>query len=121
MFFAEAQIRVHLYGQPTDMRKSYDGLQALARHAMSRDPLDGALYIFVNRRGSQIKCLYFDRSGFCIWGKRLERGRFISDWRSVRTREMDWTGLKLLLEGLEGKRVRKRFSLPSPGDEKPVN
>ena len=82
MFFAEAQIRVHLYGQPTDMRKSYDGLQALARHAMGRDPLDGALYIFVN-------------------------------WRAVRTREMDWTGLKLLLEGLEGKRIRKRFSLPS--------
>jgi hypothetical protein len=48
MFFAEAQIRVHLYGQPTDMAKSYDGLQALARHAMGRDPLDGALYIFVN-------------------------------------------------------------------------
>ena len=61
MFFAEAQIRVHLYGQPTDMRKSYDGLQALARHAMGRDPLDGALYIFLNRRGSQIKSLYFDR------------------------------------------------------------
>jgi transposase len=59
MFFAEGQIRVHLYGQPTDMRKSYDGLQALARHAMGHDPLDGALYIFVNRRGSQIKCLYF--------------------------------------------------------------
>jgi transposase len=67
VFFAEAHIRVHLYGKPTDMRKSYDGLQALARHAMGRDPLDGALYIFVNRRGSQLKCLYFDRSGFCIW------------------------------------------------------
>jgi transposase len=53
MFFAEAQIRVHLYGQPADMRKSYDGLQALVRHAMNRDPLDGALYIFINRRGSQ--------------------------------------------------------------------
>ena len=66
----------------------------------------------VDRFGSQIKCLYFDRSGFCIWGKRLESGRFIGDWRTVRTREMDWTGLKLLLEGLEGKRVRKRFSLP---------
>jgi transposase len=94
-------------------RKSYDGLQALARHAMGRDPLDGALYIFVNRRGSQLKCLYFDRSGFCIWGKRLETGKFIGDWRAVHTREMDWTGLKLLLEGLEGKRVRKRFSLAS--------
>ncbi len=67
----------------------------------------------MNRRGSQIKCLYFDRSGFCIWGKRLESGKFISDWRVVRTREMDWTGLKLLLGGLEGKRARKRFSLPS--------
>ena len=46
MFFAEGQIRVHLYGEPTDMRKSYDGLQALARHAMQCDPLDGGLYIF---------------------------------------------------------------------------
>ena len=113
MFFAEAHIRVHLYGKPADMRKSYDGLQALARHAMEQDPLDGSLYVFVNRRGSQIKCLYFDRSGFCIWGKRLERGRFIGDWRKVSTREMDWTELKLLIEGMEAKRVRQRFSLLS--------
>ena len=112
MFFAEGQIRVHLYGQPCDMSKSDDGLQALARHAMGLNPLDGALYVFVNRRGSQLKCLYFDRSGFCIWGKRLESGKFIGDWSAVRTREMDWTGLKLLIEGLEGKRVRKRFMLP---------
>jgi transposase len=95
------------------MRKSYDGLQALARHAMGREPLDGALYVFVNRRGTQLKCLYFDRSGFCIWAKRLEAGQFIGDWSRIRTREMDWTALKLLLEGLEGRRVRKRFALPS--------
>jgi transposase len=113
MFFAEAQIRVHLYGQPCDMRKSYNGLESLARHTMGRNPLDGALYVFINRRGSQIKCLYFDRSGFCIWGKRLETGKFIGDWRAVHTREMDWTGLKLLLEGLEGKQIRKRYCLPS--------
>lgn len=112
MFFAEGQIRVHLWGEPCDMRKSYDGLQALARHTMGGDPLDGALYVFVNRRGTQIKVLYFDRSGFCIWGKRLEAGRFISDWRAVRTREMDWTGLKLLLEGIEGRQIRKRYTLP---------
>ena len=54
MFFAEGQIRVHLYGEPADMRKSYDGLQTLARHAMGGDPLDGSLYVFVNRRGTQI-------------------------------------------------------------------
>lgn len=113
MFFAEAQIQVHLYGQPTDMRKSYDGLQALARHTMAHDPLDGALYVFINRRGSQLKCLYFDRSGFCIWGKRLEAGRFISDWRAVRSRQMDWTAFKLLLEGMQVQQVRKRYALPT--------
>lgn len=112
MFFPEGQIRVHLYGEPADMRKSFDGLQALTRHAMGQEPLDGALYVFINRRGSQIKALYFDRSGFCVWAKRLETGRFISDWSRVRTHQMDWTQLKLLLEGLEGKCVRKRYTLP---------
>ena len=43
MFFAEAQIRVQLYGRPCDMRKSYDGLQALVRHTMGCEPLDGGL------------------------------------------------------------------------------
>jgi transposase len=109
MFFPEGQIRVFLYGQPADMRKSFDGLQALTRHAMSQDPLNGSLYVFVNRRGAQIRVLYFDRSGFCVWAKRLEAGRFISDWRDVRTREMNWTELKLLLEGIEPGRQRKRY------------
>lgn len=113
MFFPEGRIRVQLYGEPTDMRRSYDGLQALVRHAMGCDPLDEALYVFVNRRGTQLKCLYFDRSGFCIWAKRLEAGRFISDWREVRSGQMDWTGLKMMLEGLDVKRVRKRYRLPA--------
>ena len=109
MFFPEGQIRVFLYGQPADLRKSFDGLQALTRHAMGQDPLNGSLYVFVNRRGAQIRVLYFDRSGFCLWSKRLEAGRFISDWRTVRTREMNWTQLKLLLEGIEPGRQRKRY------------
>lgn len=111
MFFPEGQIRVQLYGQPCDMRKSFDGLVALATHALRQDPVSGQLFVFVNRRGTQIKVLYFDRSGFCIWSKRLERGRFIGDWRTVRSREMDCTALKLLLEGIEPKHVRKRFAL----------
>jgi len=109
MFFPEGQIRVHLYGEPTDMRKSFDGLQALTKHGLGADPLNGALYVFINRRATQMRVLYFDRSGFCIWAKRLEAGRFISDWRAVKTREMDWTGLKLLLEGIEPGRQRKRY------------
>ena len=117
MFFPEGQIRVQLYGQPVDMRKSFDGLSALAAHAMGLDPLSGALFVFIYRRATQIKVLYFDRSGYCVWAKRLEAGRFISDWRVVRSRAMDWTALKLLLEGIEPGRRRKRFGYaPSTQD-----
>lgn len=111
MFFPEGHIRVYLYGQPTDMRKSFDGLYALARHGLQQDPLNGQLFAFVNRRATQIKVLYFDRSGWCLWAKRLEAGRFIGDWRDVGHREMDWTGLKLMLEGIEPKRQNKRYRL----------
>jgi transposase len=64
---------------------------------------------YVARFPTQMKVLYWERTGFCVWAKRLEQGRFLSDWRHVTTREMDWTGLKLLLEGIEAKVVRKRY------------
>ena len=76
MFFPEGQVRVHVYGQPTDMRKSYDGLYALTRHALGQEPMSGELFVYINRRGTQIKVLYWDRSGFCVWAKRLEQGTF---------------------------------------------
>jgi transposase len=109
MFFPEGQIRVHLYGQPVDMRRSFDGLYALTRQQLGKDVLSGDLFAFINRRATQIKVLYFDRNGLCVWSKRLELGRFISDWRAVRTCEMDWTSLKLLLEGIVPAQQRKRF------------
>ena len=112
MFFPEGQLRVHLYGQPVDMRKSFDGLYALTRHGLQQDPLSGHLFVFINRRATQMKVLYWDRTGFCLWAKRLEAGRFLSDWRQVCHREMDWTGLKLLLEGIEPGRLRKRYKRP---------
>jgi transposase len=113
MFFPEGAVRVHLYGRPVDMRKSFDGLYALARHRVGQDPLSGHLFVFISRRAIQMKVLYWDRSGFCIWAKRLESGRFVSDWSKVASREMDWTGLKLMLEGIEPARFKKRFSLPA--------
>ena len=103
---------MQLYGVPVDMRKSFDGLSALVKHGMGQDPLSGQLFVFVSRRATQMKVLYFDRSGFCVWAKRLGAGRFISDWRVVRSREMDWTTLKLLLEGIEVGRRRKRYRHP---------
>jgi len=113
MFFPEGQVRVFLYGEPVSMRLSYDGLYALARHRMQQDPLSGNLFAFINRRATQIKVLYFDRTGWCVWSKRLEQGRLLSDWRRVTTRELDWTALKLLLEGIEPKQVRHRYRRPA--------
>ncbi len=69
MFFPESRVRVYLYGQAVDMRKSFDGLSAIARAAFTQDPTAGDLYVFASRRGTQIKVLYFDRSGWCVWAK----------------------------------------------------
>ena len=109
MFFPEGQVRVYLYGRPVSMRLSFDGLYALTRNELAQDPLSGPLFAFINRKATHIKVLYFDRSGLCVWAKHLEQGRLISDWSQVTTREMDWTGLKLLLEGIEPRRVKKRY------------
>jgi transposase len=111
MFFPEGQIRVQVYGRPVDLRNSFDGLYALTRQALAQDPLSGQLFVFFNRRANQVKVLYWDRTGFCLWAKRLEAGRFVSDWSKASTRETDWTGLKLLLEGIEPGLVRKRYRL----------
>lgn len=113
MFFPESRVRVYLYGQPVDMRRSFDGLSAIASAAFAPDPTAGDLYVFVNRRGAQIKVLYFDRSGWCVWAKRLEAGRFIADWSRVRSHEIDCTALKLLLEGIEPRRYLKRYRHPA--------
>ena len=111
MFFPEGRVRVFLYGQPTDMRKSYDGLYALARQGFEADPLAGHLFVFANRRGTQMKVLYFDRSGWALWAKRLEAGRFVHNWSNTRGGEIDCTALKLMLEGIEVQRQHKRYSV----------
>jgi len=109
MFFPEGHVRVFVYGEPVNMRLSFDGLYALTKNRLGEDPLSGDLYTFINRRATQMKVLYFDRIGLCVWTTRLEQGRLIGDWSTVRTRQTDWTGLKLLLEGIEPRRVRKRY------------
>jgi transposase len=117
MFFPEAQVRVWLYTQPTDMRKSYDGLSALVKNTLHEGPTSGHLFVFINRKRTQIKVLYFDRSGYCVWSKRLEQGRF--QYRSGGADKvlLSWTQLKLILEGIELKNTRqyKRFQCSARG------
>jgi len=102
-------VLVYVYGRSVDMRQSFTGLYALTRHTLGRNPLSGDLYVYINRRGNYLKCLYWDRTGFCLWAKKLERGGFISDWSRAVDQTLDITGLKLLLEGIEAKRYRQRY------------
>lgn len=68
--------RVFVYGKPVDMRKSFDGLFTMVVDALGEDPMSGALFLFLNRRRNCLKGLLWDRTGFLIIAKRLERGQF---------------------------------------------
>ncbi len=74
MLLPNTNVRLWLYRQPTDIRKSFDALAALVRHALDEDPLSGALFTFVNRRRTMMKVLCFEGDGYSIWSKRLGRG-----------------------------------------------
>ena len=69
-------VRVYFYLGPCDMRKQMDGLSILVREAMQRDPENGELYLFRNRNLNFIKILFYDHGGYCLFAKRLSKGRF---------------------------------------------
>ena len=100
MFFRNSPVQVYLATGSTDMRKSINGLSILVAEQLDHDPLSGRLFCFCNRKRSIIKILYWDRNGFCLWHKRLEKDRFQwpqseDDVVSVESHELSW-----LLDGL---------------------
>ena len=107
MFFPEDRVRVWLYAKPTDMRKQFDGLAALVRNQIAEDPMSGHLFVFINRRRTYMKVLYFDRGGYCLWCKRLEQGQFNYQAQRGEKQALSWTDLKLLLDGVEVQKSRQ--------------
>lgn len=108
-------MRIYLHTHPTDMRKSFDGLGGLVRSVFGADPLDGSLFLFINRRRDRIKMLWWDRDGLALFYKRLEAGTFEmleADDEQAATVEIDATQLALLLGGvtLRSARRRKRYT-----------
>ena len=67
-------VRIFLAAEPTDMRKGFDSLAHLVESSMALDPLSGHLFVFRSRRGDRIKVLWWDRDGYALWYKRLEKG-----------------------------------------------
>lgn len=76
MFNFSSSLRIYLCMKPTDMRKSFNGLYSIAKHELDRNPMDGSLFVFLNRRRDRLKLLYWDGTGFWVLAKRLEKGTF---------------------------------------------
>lgn len=104
--------RIWLCTQPTDMRRSFDGLSALVRTHLAADPSSGDWFAFINRRRTQIKVLAFEEGGYCVWSKRLEQGQFaVLGVAGSAKRGLSRTEFLALLEGVDlvVKRRRKRY------------
>ncbi len=100
MWFADEPRRICAYTKPTDMRKSFQGLLALVQDVFrDQDPYSGTLYVFVNRRGNYVKILTWDRTGFALFAKRLERGRFLFPSADP-SQELSEKTLRFLLDGI---------------------
>lgn len=119
MIRAAMNVQVFVCVQPTDMRKSFDGLSGMVRQVLEEDPLSGALFLFRNRSRDRLKMLYWDRDGLAIWYKRLERGSFqfptdLTSSSEVTSCQITSEDLSLLLDGIDLGSVqrRPRFALP---------
>ena len=102
--------KFYLHQGATDLRKGFDGLSGLIRQTLQADPLDGSVYIFINRRRDRMKLLVWEPSGFVLYYKRLERGTFeLPDWEDKAQKiQLKWETLMLLISGISLKSVRHR-------------
>jgi transposase len=101
MIVIPAGVRVYLAMGPTDLRKGFDGLSVLAQDTLKQDPFSGHLFVFRGKRCDLVKILYWDGQGFCLFAKRLEKGRFI--WPITKDGSVTLTPaqLSMLLEGID--------------------
>lgn len=102
MLRPDVSVQAYLYAEPVDMRKSIDGLSILVEQEMELKPNMAALFVFCNRGRDKVKILYWERNGFVVWYKRLERERFKwpkvvdNDALSLTGQELNW-----LLDGFD--------------------
>ncbi len=109
MLSISANVRLFLCQVPMSMRKSFEGLSAVVEQLFPGELLSGAFFIFLSRRRDHMKVLYWDGDGFAIFYKRLERGSFVA--RKDPSSPLLRREFLMLLEGIEPKRLQRRFSL----------
>jgi transposase len=107
-------VRIYLAVQPADMRRGFDGLAALTTSVIGQDPLSGHLFVFCNRRRDRMKILYWDRDGFAVWMKRLERGVFNLPTPTGDRVEVTPAEMAAILEGIDLKHARRQRRFVPP-------
>lgn len=124
-------VRVYLCLEPTDMRRSFDGLCRLVREFVEADPLSGDLFVFRSKRGDRVKLLYWLGDGLAIWYRRLEEGTFVFpkgaersglSWsRAVGAQglEIRATDLAMLLDGVDLSSVKRQQRYQRPAASAP--
>ena len=105
-----SSVRIYLATKHSDMRKGHDGLFALVRNTLKLDPFSGHLFVFFSRRRNRIKILFFDRGGFALFYKRLEKGRFrIPEVKPGASHiEIEASQLSMILDGYDIRRVKRQ-------------
>ena len=107
-------VRLFVATQPVDGRKGADSLMVIVRDVFVQDPLSGHLFIFFSKRCDRIRVVYWDRNGFAMWTKRLERGRFRPSFSAdgrLTAAAIEAAELALIVEGIDlaGARRRSRW------------
>jgi transposase len=120
MMLLPRAVRVYVATEPANLRRSFEGLSNEVRQVLAHDPLSGHVFIFLNRRRTQVKLLVWTRGGFTIVHKRLERGTFAFAARvsgEAKSVEIDVHELSMLLEGIDIRRahVSRRWEPVSRG------
>ena len=113
MIGSTRRLLVHAYGQPVDMRKSFDTLSAVVTEAMNGKLTSGDMFLFVSKDCTRAKVLFWDCTGLCLYSKRLERGRFAAPWKTGNGESLMLTSTELALF-LEGCRLVGKVSLSPP-------
>ena len=102
-----SKLRYYLYCESTDMRNGFDGLAGIVRNQLFKDPISGDVFIFINKKRTHIKLLYWDGDGFGLFYKRLEKGRY-SFLSNSTYKQLKRDELMMLLEGLSFGKMRKK-------------
>ena len=110
MFNYSSTVSIYLSDRFVDMRKSFDGLCGEVENYMGHNPLSGNMFVFYNRRRDKIKLLFFDRDGYWIHYKRLEKGTFEMPLgtTSSRSLSLNYQELMFILSGIELSSIKKR-------------